>query len=86
MSRRCIIVGKSWKLQFHEREHESMKLVETHSYTSERPGKEAGNVRQQRERKEGLASRGREKTSTKAIALSRVTWVVGRESVYGKAK
>ena len=40
-----------------------------HSHTSERQGNEAGNVRQKRERKEGLALRGRNKSSPKAIAV-----------------
>ena len=66
--------------------HESnMRLLETHSNTSERRGNEAGKARQERERKEGLALRGRNKSSTKVIAMPPATRV-GRESVYGKAK
>ena len=39
-------MGNSWKPRFHELEHESkMRLLKTHSHTSERQGNEAGKVR-----------------------------------------
>ena len=45
-------MGNSWKPRFHELEHESMmRLLETHSHTSERQGNEAGKVRKKNERK-----------------------------------
>ena len=62
-----------------------MRLLKTHSHTSERQGNEAGKVRQKIERKEGLAVRGRNSSSTKVIVMLPATWV-GRESVHGKAK
>ena len=63
--------GKFVEARFHELEHESkMRLLKTHFHTSERQGNEASNIRQKRERKEGLALRGRDKSSRKAMALS----------------
>ena len=63
-----------WKPQFHTLEHGSeMRLLKTHSLTSPRQGNEAGNVRQNCERKEGLALRGRDNSSRKAIVMPPAT-------------
>ena len=67
-------------------EHEwKMRLLQTHSRTSERQGSAAGKVSRKRERREGPAIWGRNKSATKAIAIPPATWV-GRESDYGKVK
>ena len=86
MSRTCRIWEKSWKPRFHELEHESkVRLLKTHSHTSERKGNKAGKVRRKVEKKENLALRNWNKSSAKAIAMPPATGV-GRESVYGEAK
>ena len=77
----------SWKPRFHEIEHESkMRLLKTHSHTSEWRGNEADRVRiTTREMKEGLTVSDWKKSSTKGIAMPPETGG-GRRSVDGKAK
>ena len=49
-------MGISCRPLFHKQEHEwKMRLLQTHSHTSERQGHEAGKVRKKKERKEDVA-------------------------------
>ena len=68
-------------------EHESKtQLLNNHSRTSERQGYEADKERQEKEGREGLTVRDKNKNSMKAIAIPPVRGGVGRESVDGKAQ
>ena len=80
------IMKKSWKPRFHELEHASkMRVLKTHSHTSERQGNEAGEVREMF-LKGDVALRGRDKSSTKAIAMSPATEGGGRGRCMEKRK
>ena len=60
----------SWKPRFHELEHVSkMRLLKTHSQTSERLGYEADKERQVRRERRGSIRNG-EKTSMETTAMS----------------
>ena len=48
----CRMMGNSWKPRFHDLVHESkMRLLKTHSHTSERRGNEAGEIRKKKKMK-----------------------------------
>ena len=81
----CRIMGFLWKPRFHELEHEwKMRLLKTHSHTSERQGYEADKGTPKDEIKEEKTyPQGQiNKPSTKAVAIPQV----GRKVSAGERK